>query len=140
MTSKKIDRRVVPRDEYAGRLKNAVERRAAMERELAVGAYDPALVLAIQAAIAACDAFTVYHRGERSASDRHQDAVEVFTHVQDVEGVAEAAKHLARLIREKSDIEYSGKPAKPKEAEALVERARRFIEFVERNLQGERAS
>lgn len=84
MAAKKIDRRTVSKSEYAGRLRNALDRRAAMEQELAAEAYDPALVLAVQSAIAACDAFTIYHRGERSASDRHQDAIEVLTHIADV--------------------------------------------------------
>ena len=134
MTPKKIDTRNVPRDEYPSRWKNALDRRAAMERELAAGAHDPALVLAVQAAIAGADAFAIFHRGERSAADRHLDALSVFSRVTGVAGLEEARKHLSRLLTEKFAIEYSGDPPKPKEVESLIEHARRFLSWVERHL------
>ncbi len=105
-----------------------------MERELAAGAFDPALVLAVQAAVAACDAFTIFHRGERAASERHLDALEVLSHVTDVKGLAEAKRHLARILREKNNVEYSGAAPKRKDAEALAVHARRFVDFVAKHL------
>ena len=134
MAAKKIATRNVPRDEYSSRLKNALDRRAAMERELAAGAHDPALVLAVQAAIAASDAFTIFHLGERSAADRHLDALSVFSRVTEVAGVEEARKHLSRLLTKKFAIEYSGDTPKPREVESLVEHARRFLSWVEKHL------
>lgn len=134
MTPKKIDTRSVPRDEYHSRWKNALDRRAAMERELAVRAHDPALVLAVQAAIAGADAFTIFHRGERSAADRHLDALSVFSRVAGVAGLEEARKHLSRLLTEKFAIEYSDDSPKPKEVESLIEHARRFLSWVEKHL------
>lgn len=130
MTPKKVDVRSVPRDEFRGRWKNAQERLAAMERELAAGLWDPGLVLAIQAAIAAADALTIFTRGERSAAGRHFDAITVLERVTDVPGIGEARKHLARLLDRKSAIEYSGEGIKKDEAEALAEQARRFVRFV----------
>lgn len=134
MTPKKIATRNVPRDEYPLRLKNALDRRAAMERELAAGAHDPALVLAVQAAIAGSDAFTIFHLGERSAADRHLDALSVFSRVTGVPGLEDARKHLSRLLSEKFAIEYSGDTPRPKEVESLVEHARRFLAWVEKHL------
>lgn len=134
MTPKRIDTRNVPRDEYHSRWKNALDRRAAMERELAAGAHDPALVLAIQAAIAGADAFTIFHRGERSAAGRHLDALSVFSRVTGVAGLEDARKHLSKLLTEKFAIEYSGDAPKPKEVESLIEHARRFLSWVERHL------
>jgi len=130
MAAKKIDTRNVPRDEYHSRLKNARDRLAAMERELVARAHDPALVLAIQAAIAASDAFTIYHLGERSAAGRHLDALSVFGRVSGVAGLEEARKHLSRLLQEKFAIEYSGDEIPPKEVESLAEHARRFVGWV----------
>jgi HEPN domain-containing protein len=138
MTPKKIATRNVPRDEYHSRLKNALDRRAAMERELAARAYDPALVLAVQAAIAGSDAVTIFHLGERSAADRHLDALSVFSRVSGVDGLEEARKHLSRLISEKFAIEYSGDAPKPREVESLIEHARRFLGWVEKHLPEEK--
>src|SRR5437016_7185346 len=81
MAPKKIPSRDVPWDDYGSRLRNAIERLAAMEEILAGGHQDPALVLAVQAVIAACDAMTIYHLGERSAAGNHQDAISVFSRI-----------------------------------------------------------
>lgn len=105
-----------------------------MERELALGAYDPALVLAVQAAIAASDAFTIYFIGERSASDRHLDAISVFSRVSGVPDLAQPRSHLTRLLEEKATIEYSGDSPKPKDVERLTQHARRLVDFVAKHL------
>jgi hypothetical protein len=65
MAARRVPTRKTSKDRYAGRLRKALDRRAAMERGLAAGANDPAIVLAVQAVIAAADAFTIYHPGER---------------------------------------------------------------------------
>ena len=134
MTPGRIGVRSVPRDEFRGRWKNAQERLAAMERELAAGLLDPALVLAIQAAIAAADALAIHNRGERSASDRHYDALTVLARVTGVPGIEEARKHLARILEKKSAVEYPGEAIRKVEAEGLAEHARRFVRFVGRSL------
>lgn len=139
MAAKRIDSRNVPRDEYRPRLRNARACLAGMERELAAGAHDPALVLAVQAAIAACDAFTIFHRGERSAAGRHLDALSVLGRVAGIEGLEEARKHLTRILSRKLEIEYSGEALKPKEVESLVEHARRFVGWIESRLPQESA-
>jgi hypothetical protein len=105
-----------------------------MERELAAGLLDPALVLAIQAAIAAADALAIHNRGERSASDRHYDALTVLARVTGVPGIEEARKHLARILEKKSAVEYPGEAIRKVEAEGLAEHARRFVRFVGRSL------
>jgi hypothetical protein len=105
-----------------------------MERELAAGAVDPALLLAVQGVIAACDALTIFQRGERAAAERHEDALEVFSRLTILPGVKEAAGHLARLLRAKGEIEYTGRYPKPREVTALIDHARRFFAFVQAHL------
>jgi len=105
-----------------------------MVRELAAGLVDPALVLAVQATIAACSAFTSYHRGERSSADRHLDALSVLARVPEIDGTADARKHLTRLLEVKTELEYSGRSIRPQEAKTLLEHARRFIDFVGKHL------
>lgn len=134
MAAKRIDAKSISRDEYRSRWRKALDRRAAMERELAAGAVDPALLMAVQGAIAACDALTIFHRGERATSDRHLDAVAVLGRMAHLPGVQEAAGHLARLLRVKGEVEYTGRAQSAREAAALVEHARAFFDFVERHL------
>jgi hypothetical protein len=134
MTPKKIPTRDVPRDHYGSRLKNALERLAAMEQILAGGHQDPALVLAVQAVIAASDALTIYHLGERSAAGDHQDAISVFSRIPQVPDIDQARTHLNRVLDHKSEIEYSGKALRKKELESIVDHARRFVNFARKHL------
>ena len=137
MAARRIDARKVPRDEYLGRWRKADQRIQAMDRELLAGALDPALVLAVQAAIAACDAFTIRFLELCSSSQRHFDALELFDRVTPVPGTREARVHLVRLLEEKANIEYSGRPVRGDESERLAKHARRFVEFVEWSLRRE---
>jgi hypothetical protein len=132
-------RRIVVRKgfpgESSGRWRKAQEHVQAMELVLGEALFDSAAVLAIHAAIAACDAFTLRHRAERSSSGRHLDAVEVFARVSTIRGVKEAAGHLEDLLDEKSWIEYSDRSPRPEESHRLCEHARRFVDFVGKNLE-----
>ncbi|HTF57677.1 MAG TPA: hypothetical protein VK661_10630 [Planctomycetota bacterium] len=105
-----------------------------MDRELQAGFPGNALILAVQAVIAANDAFTIRNLGERCASDRHEDAEAVFARVKAVPGTKEARGHLVKLLKAKGSIEYSGKPVDREKAQRLSEHARRFVEFVRKNL------
>ena len=108
---------------------------AGMERELKNASQGNALVLAVQAVIAANDAYTIRHLGLRCASERHDDAVYIFSRVANVDGMKLARRHLEVLLEAKGRIEYSGKPVKPEKAEGLAGHARRFVEFVRKNLE-----
>jgi hypothetical protein len=134
MSPKRIPTKPVPKGEYRDRWRKALDRRAAMEREVAAGAYDPALLLAVQGVIAAADALTIYQRGERAAAERHEDALEVLNRLTQLPGLAEASGHLAKLLRVKGEVEYTGRYQKPQEVTALLTHARRFYEFVARHL------
>lgn len=134
MSPKRIPTRVVPQEEFADRWRKALDRRAGMERELAAGANDPALLLAVQGAIAAADALSIFHRGERATSERHEDALEILGRLQHLPGIREAAAHFGKLLRVKGQVEYTGRYAKPAETAALIEHARRFFDFAERHL------
>ena len=134
MAPRKIPTRDVPPGDYGGRLKKAIERLTAMEKVLAEGHQDPALVLAVQAVIAASDALTVYHLGERSAAGRHQDAFSVFSRLRELPGIDSARTQLHRVLDYKSEIEYSDKVLRPKELESVVEHAWRFVDYARKNL------
>ena len=139
MSPKKIPTKKVPKVEYLDRWRKALDRRGGMEREFAAGAMDPALVLAVQGVIAAADAITIYHCGERATAERHEDALEVLGRLEAIAGVKEASVHLVKLLRVKGEIEYTGRYPKPQEVSALIDHARRFFGFVEKHLPAFRA-
>lgn len=134
MAPKRIPARGVPRDDYAGRLQNAIERLAVMEEALAGGHNDPALVLAVQAVIAASDAMTIYHLGERCAAADHQGAIAIFSRLSDLPDINQARTHLSRVLDHKSEVEYSGKPLLGKDVKSIVDHARRFVGYVRKHL------
>lgn len=134
MSPKRIPAKGLPREDYADRWRKAQDRRAAMEREQAAGALDPALLLAVQGAIAAADALTIFHRGERASAERHEDALVVFGRLSHLPGIREASVHLTKLLRVKGEVEYAGRYQKPQEVASILGHARRFFEFVERHL------
>jgi hypothetical protein len=109
-----------------------------MEREEAAGAFDPAPVLAVQGVIAAADALSILHRGVRAASDRHEDALAVLSRLP-IPGIDDAVGHLARLLREKGELEYGVRTPKPAEIAALLQHARRFFDFAGRHLPPDRS-
>ena len=131
-------RRIVTRKgfpgESSGRWRKAQEHLKGMGMVLEARMYDSAALLAVHSAMAACDAFTLRHLGERCSSDRHLDAAYLFKDVTAIHGVNEAAGHIERLLDEKSWIEYADRSPRPDEAERLCDHARRFVAFVGNNL------
>ena len=134
MAARRIDVREVPGDESPARWRKAAERLKAMERSLEAGDLDAALLDGVHAVIAAADALTIRHLGVVCASERHEDAAFVVEQVRVAPGLGEAARHLKRLLKSKGAIEYSSRYPRPEEARSLCEHARRFVEFVEKNL------
>lgn len=132
--ARKTPTKNVPRDAHAGRLQKA---RGRLESATLIfeDDVDSALVLVVQAAIAAADALTIYHLGERSSATRHEDALNVLARLSNqVPELPKASKHLARLLGFKSEAEYGFKTPKTADVRAAIEAARSFIEFVEKNL------
>jgi hypothetical protein len=135
MNPRKIDHESVPPSEFKGRWRRALKRSQSMEACERSGDFEAAQILAIHAAIAAADAFTIKFLGKRCASERHEDAVDL---VKQATAVAEThweSQHLRRVLKEKSEIEYSGREPRPDDAAALCDHARKFVEFVRRSLE-----
>ena len=134
MNARPIDHERVPPDEFTGRWRRALQRLKSMEACERSGDFEAAQILAIHAAIAAADAFTIHFLGMRCASRRHKDAESLVRQVKSVPGVNPAVQHLHRVLKEKSVIEYSGREPRPDDAAALCDHARKFVEFVRRSL------
>ena len=134
MAARRITVRKVPRDEASGHWDKAREWIDYMEQALKDEKWNAAGLQAIYACIAACDAFTIRHRGERSSAEGHLDAVRLFERVTTVVGVNATAGHLKRVLEEKGLLGYSPRSLRPEESTGLCHHARRFVDFVRRNL------
>ena len=127
------ERRVVPvaPAEVPGFLGKAQQFLAGAEDHLANGRHDGALMDAIHAVIAACDAVTGHLEGIRSADPDHARAAHLLERVTKTENVAGTpARQFAMLIAKKNVVEYEARRATAKEASEGVDRARRFVRWA----------
>src|SRR5262245_27513515 len=134
MAARRIDHEDVPRAEYKARWRRAIHRLQSMEKSERAGDLEAAQILALHAAVAAADAFTIHHLGRRCASARHEDAASMVAQVAIVPEARRGSLHLRRILREKNLVEYSGRDPRSDETAALCDHTRRFVEFVKRNL------
>lgn len=131
---KKLTTKKVSQEGYRTRLEHAQGRiEAATVLVTTTGSEDSASVLAVQAAIAAADALTIYFAKERCASQRHEDAVQVLKRLK-LDGIAGVCTNLGRILSQKSSIEYGMTRVKPEDAMKLVERARKVVEYASQKI------
>ncbi len=98
--------------------------------------WNTAGLLAVQAVISASDALTGFIAGIRSASQDHGDAADLIkslTTDTSKEWSAQANR-FSRVISKKNVIQYESRELSEKEAVDLVEQARRFINWVRKNV------
>lgn len=88
---------------------------------------------AVHCAISAADALCVFFLGERSRGQDHHGAVGLLGRVT----VPELEKHLlqfSEILAAKNAVEYEATSMSAPQAEALVQRASRFLTWVRRQL------
>jgi len=89
----------------------------------------------VHAVISANDSMTVYLGGIRSASEKHNDAVELLLELSiDKKEAVEFLKHYSWLIGRKNLVEYESRLFYKKEAEDSIKHAERFLEWAKRKL------
>ncbi len=123
--------RAVDRARYPRFLERAQEFLSAAQGSFARGHFQAATANAAHAAIAAMDAVTVFHVGKRSASERHEDAVDLLGTL----GLADPtfAKRLTqfgRLLGLKTKAEYADAVVTRREAEDAVQSAERIVAWA----------
>lgn len=90
---------------------------------------------AIHAAIAAGDAVTVFHVGRRSASDRHEDAVDLLRSLDLPEaGFRTRVAQFGRLLSLKAKVEYADAEVTRREAADAVRTAERLVGWAREHL------
>jgi len=127
--------RLVDRAGYPLFLERAQEFLSAAHSSLDRGHMQAATSNSVHAAIAAMDAVTVFHAGKRSASDRHEETVDLVRSL----GLADAELskrliQLGRLLGMKTRAEYANARIKRREAEDAVRTADRIVTWTRGHL------
>ena len=73
--------------------------------------------------------------GERSGSQRHEEAINLFISCAPNDPqVKSATRHLSRLLGLKNNVAYGERMAKAPEAESAMQDAKRLVSFVKERL------
>lgn len=130
MPAKRIVHQNVPKSEYKNYLNKAEEFYKTMQECFIGGRWTSAALEAIHAAISANDALTIFTKGVKCASSRHEDAVTLLQGLTELSGARANSNHLLRIIKKKNLVEYDSDSFTQKEAEEITQHAERFINWV----------
>lgn len=94
--------------------------------------WDPALSNAIHALINAADAFCVHYRGERSAGDAHEDALDLLAGLDELDAAARQGlgRHLGALLSRKNLAQYEGRLVEGREVQDALKHLDRGLDPV----------
>ena len=122
-----------PRREANGFLRKAKEFIAGAQQGLQEGRPNGAALEAIHAATAASDALTIWHLGQRSRGEDHQEVLRL---IRGVPGVSESKleRQLLDVLSVKNNVEYGGEGISVERAETTVTQARRIVDWVEKSV------
>jgi HEPN domain-containing protein len=121
--------RAVDRSDAPNYLHRADECLHAAQRSFETGEWDACVIMAVHCAIAAADAVCVAKLGLRNASDRHNDAVQLFASIGSSEEIVKNVQHLSNLLDIKTSAEYGNRLQLRPNAEAALKHAERFLSF-----------
>ena len=130
MPAKTIVHQNVSKAEYKGYLKKAEEFYATMQDCLINGRWTSVALEAIHAAICANDALTIFAKGIKCSSPRHEDTVTLLQGITELNEVKSGAMHLLRIIKKKNAVEYDRRSFTQKEAEEIARHTERFFYWV----------
>jgi len=130
MSAKKIVHQNIFKSEYKNYLNKAEEFYRTMQECFINGRWTSAALEAIHAAICANDALTIFVKGIKCSSPRHEDAVTLLQGLTELDGVKVNSTHLLRIIKKKNTVEYYGESFSQKEAEEITQHAERFLNWV----------
>lgn len=130
MPAKTIVHQSVSKAEYKGYFKKAEEFYATMQDCLLNGRWTSAALEAIHAAICANDALTIFAKGIKCSSPRHEDTVTLLQGIAELNDVKPGAIHLLCIIKKKNAVEYDRKSFTQKEAEEIARHTERFFDWV----------
>ena len=128
-----VDKRPIKKlrkDEYLNYWEKTRELESVMQTALLKSNWNAAALNALHAAILANDALLIYFHGVKSSSQKHDDAIKLLTSLMKSSDARKNARHLRKLINEKSTVAYTGKLLSPGRSKELCKHAQRFITWV----------
>lgn len=114
-------------------LKKASDNYAQMLLAFNAENWNAAATLAVQCAISSADAVCVQHSGVRSISQDHFNVCELVSLLV-LEGAAERAKQLRKVIARKNMVQYESRSARRSDADEMVKVTTRFYQWVLENI------
>lgn len=97
------------------------------------GRYDASVFDSSQSIILSNDAFCIFSLGRRASKD-HQEAIEL--HIQASAGMKSRRDVLVEALEKRSEYGYTEKTSNEKEANLLLIRAKRFLDWVKGRTMG----
>jgi len=134
MTPKKIKFRNISKEKFRIYLKKASDFYETMIRAHQSSNWNSVGLAGIHCAISAADAFTVYRRGVRCASDEHNDSIEFLEQNIIDPGDKKYIVQFRRIIAKKNLIEYEARNFTSTEAKEILKRAERFFNWVKQQV------
>lgn len=117
-------------------LKRAEECKNSMNRAFESGDWNACVINAVHCAISSADAFCIFKKGVRNASESHRDSIALFLGIEpNSEEMKRNSNHLSRLLDIKTDAEYGEHLSTKNDAELSKKHAERIFEFVKSKLQ-----
>ncbi|HLD57634.1 MAG TPA: HEPN domain-containing protein [archaeon] len=95
------------------------------------GMYNVSIFNSSQSVILANDAFCIFYLGRRASKD-HREAIQM--HVQASFGKQSKKEIIAEALEKRSEFGYTQKEGTDKEANLLLIRAKRFLDWVKSNI------
>ncbi len=106
-----------------------------MSNSFDAGDYNACIINAIHCAISSADAFCVFKKGLRNASENHNDSIVLFMSIDpESEDIKKSVKHLSSLLSIKTDAEYGERLTGKNEAENAKKHAERLFDFAKSRL------
>ncbi len=117
-------------------LKRSEECKNSADKAFESGEWNACVINAVHCAISSADAFCIFKKGVRNASESHRDSIALFLSIESSsEEIKRNANHLSRLLDIKTDAEYGEHLSTKENAELARKHAYRFFEFVRSKLQ-----
>lgn len=119
---------------YTNYLKRAEECFNAAQTSSKSQEWNAATISAIHSCISACDAMCVYFLGKRPSGQSHNDAVTLFSTIDDTEEISTNANRISRVLAFKNMAEYEERLIFRSESEKVLKDCERFLAYVKKKL------
>lgn len=120
---------MLPRSKATVYLNRAENLLATMEMASKTRNADGVAVMAVQAAVALGDAFTVWSQERRSRAHDHHELVKLVA-ASRTKGSSEVAGLIQRVLDKKSAVEYGNRDVRLPDAETLAKATRKLADLV----------